>query len=277
MVCALLEKHCRSYVDPSFTAMMEERLDMIARGEEGAERITFLDEFYAGGSGLEAKVQYIMEEVEADDARRVRIPSLAVEQETEEDVALLIGPWGPYVQKYSNGEKVSSALPSGLAADIGLITPHSLSAVLNAESQDDVLGKHPDDGRNIRLKVGRYGAYLQWGEPGEEDTTNHSLPKHIGSMRNIDYDAVADGNASLGSLIGLSFDEAVGYVNLPRTVTTLHDLPIAAAIGPYGPYLKYNNTSLSLGRSNVDVLSLDAETAKQLVTEGIIENTSKSE
>ena len=55
---------------------MEERLDKIARGEEGEERVAYLDEFYAGDDGLAAKVKRIDETVSADEARRATLPAL---------------------------------------------------------------------------------------------------------------------------------------------------------------------------------------------------------
>ena len=77
------------------------------------------------------------------------------------------------------------------------------------------------------------------------------------------------------NLIGISLDEAIGYVGLPRTVSVLNDKPILAALGPYGPYLKYDNQYLSLNKSDGDVLTISPEDAEMLVTERIIHKTSK--
>jgi hypothetical protein len=77
-------------------------------------------------------------------------------------------------------------------------------------------------------------------------------------------------------MIGLSLEEAVKYVSLPRTVCMMNDLPIIASIGPYGPYLKYNNTFMTLYPKDGDVLNIDGDTAQELVTEGIINRKSKS-
>jgi HMG (high mobility group) box/Topoisomerase C-terminal repeat len=80
---------------------------------------------------------------------------------------------------------------------------------------------------------------------------------------------------SLHEVLGLSMEEAIGYVGLPRVVSEFNGMPIVAAIGPYGPYLKYNNTFMSLNTNDGDVLTVDPETAEQLVTDGIINKTSK--
>lgn len=288
VVCSLLEKHCPTYVDPTFTSQMEGRLDLIASGDELGEdhRVAYLNEFYAGENGLAAQIKRIEDNVSADEARRATLPALQSKglKEAEEEIALFIGPWGPYVQKLSdsNGSEKppTASLPPGLSADLSKITTRALNAVLSTKETGGVLlGTHPDDGRSIRLKTGRFGAYLQWGEDDEEGTTTHSLPREKAAMRSIqafaEGDNEDDADISLGTMLGISFEEAVGYVGLPRTVSTLDELPILAAIGPYGPYLKYNSTFLSLNKKDGHVLTIQAEVAEQLVTDGIINATGK--
>ncbi len=283
VVCSLLENHCSNYIDPKFTAEMEERLDQIARGEEGAERVSYLDQFYAGENGLAARVKYIDENVAANDARKASLPSMFLNNTHDNDeIGLFIGPWGPYVQKLSGQNDTDSSakpptvkLPAGMATDLSTITPQTLRTLLSSQEENgELMGVHPDDGRPIRLKLGPYGAYLQWGGEGEDETTTHSLPKRLGSVR-PSTDAEGDiSHTTLSSMIGLTYDEAVGYVSLPRTVCTFNELPIFAAIGPYGPYLKYNNSFVSLNKRDGDVLTVGAETAKQIVTDGIINKKS---
>lgn len=283
VVCSLLEKYCGTYVDPGFTAEMEERLDQIARGEEGAERIAYLDEFYAGDDGLAAKVKYIDQNVAAAEARKASLPSMFLNNADDTDeIGLFVGPWGPYVQNMSAtndtdpSEKPPTVkLPSGMATDLSTITPQTLRTLLSCrETNGELMGLHPDDGRQIILKLGPYGAYLQWGEDDEEGVTTHSLPTDLRSARpNTDADDEAS-HTSLSRMIGLTWDKAVGYVSLPRTVCKLNELPIIAAIGPYGPYLKYNNSNVSLNKKDGDVLTVDSETAQQVVTDGIINKKS---
>lgn len=275
VVCSLLEKHLSSYVDPTFTAGMEDTLDVIAQGDEGADRIAYLDEFYGGEEGLAATVKRVDETIESDEARKAQLPGLLTSSDnSDESISLMIGPWGPYIQKtdaHTNEKLTTAQLPAGMASDLSTITPQSLATLLESREKNGVvLGHHPTDGREIRLKVGRYGAYLQWGSEGADDTTNHSLPRHMGNMRNLDFSS-EDGETSLDSMIGLSFDDAVKYVGLPREVCVMKELPVIAAIGPYGPYLKYNNTFASLRKSDSDVLTIEEKEANIIVTERIIE------
>jgi DNA topoisomerase-1 len=284
VVCSLLEKYCSMYVDPSFTAKMEERLDLIANSEETVgddQRIAYLDEFYAGEDGLAAQIQKIDELVVGDDARRADLPALkydSSEAENNEEIGLFVGPWGPYVKRVlphdaDGAEKpVSAQLPAGMASDLSTISMENLKGlIVMKEQKGSILGQHPEDGRNIRLKIGRFGAFLQWGEDDEEGTSTHTLPAHMRTMKDI---GTID-ESSPNGLLGLSLEEAVVYVNLPRTVCTMDDQPIIAAIGPYGPYLKYNNTFVTLRPADGDVVTIDPETAKQVVTEGLEKKSSK--
>ena len=296
VVCDLLTEHCSIFVDPAFTADMEEQLDLIAKGEDGYGRAQVLSDFYDGDNGLASKVIHILENV-GDEARRVHLPALQAAKETtndgnsnddkqdetqqEQELKLLVGPYGPYLQwQKPDGTMVSAPLPSGMAADTTTITPQTLEAIAkSSDTNGIVLGNHPVDGREIRLRLGRYGAFLQCAvlhdndddsdddDKDNETVTNHSLPKHIGSMRTLDTEALLSGDATLDEIVGLTFEEAVGYVDLPRTVTHLNDIPILARLGRYGPYLTYNTTSVVLPKEHSDVLTIDGPTAERLVVE----------
>lgn len=164
VVCTLLEKHFPSYVDPTFTADMEGKLDSIASGnKEEVTRVQYLEDYYGGENGLAAQVDRVDKVVDASEARRADLPGLLTKNnDGEDDVGLFIGPWGAYIQRLgasdsADGTKPPTAnLPQGMAADLSTITPEVLNALLAAKEKDGILlGQHPKDGRNIRLKIGR--------------------------------------------------------------------------------------------------------------------------
>ena len=289
VVTSLLEQHCEMYVDPTFTAKMEERLDKIANSEKEmgkSERLSYLNEFYQGEEGLAAKINHIDQFVDADVARRANLPALASNSiDNVDEIGLFIGPWGPYIKKTSTTENdsekeksITASLPPGMASDISTITHSTLNALLKTKEQGGlILGQHPEDGRSIRLKVGPYGGYLQWGDDGEDGTSTHTLPRELRSFKKSEMESLDQNQKDepLADMIGPTLEEAIQYVGLPRTVCLMDDLPIEANLGPYGPYLKYNATFMSLKPKDGEVLTIDADKAKELVTDTIVNQESK--
>ena len=288
VVTSLLEQHCEMYVDPRFTAKMEERLDKIANSEvevSHSERVSYLNEFYKGEDGLASKIDFIDNFVDADDARRADLPALQWNStEKEEDIGLFIGPWGPYLKKSSlatdddEEEKIVKAkLPPGMAADISTITLQGVNAVLKTKEEDGLaLGEHPEDGRTIRLKVGPYGGYLEWGDDTDEvKKSTHTLPRELRNFK-IPENWGEKSDESLADMIGLDFEEAVKYCNLPRKVCMMDDSPIMASLGPYGPYLMYNKKYVSLKPKDGDIFTIDETTAREIVIDGIVNKKAKS-
>jgi len=300
VVCALLERYCPTFVDPAFTAEMELKLDIIAEG--AGSRCSYLSEYYEGPHGLKKNVTDMMDLVTAEEARRVILPSLnklsdlALETQKyneSRDIGLFIGPWGPYVQWVNldstgtDNKPKAAPLPLGMTADLSTLTRESLVALLETQEKDGViLGSHPELKKNIRLKFGRFGAYLQVGETGDKDTTTHTVPPEFGGMggRNIKMEDMSylseiladetketDESSREESPCGLSLEQAIKYVNLPRTIAELNGSPLIVGLGRYGPFLKYNNSYVSIPRED-DVLTIDAERAMQLVSDASAKN-----
>jgi len=82
------------------------------------------------------------------------------------------------------------------------------------------MGTDPETGMNIYVKVGRYGPYIQRGEPDEEGRKNASLPKGL-PMESVDLPM------------------ALKFLTLPRDlgVHPTENFKVVANIGPFGPYV----------------------------------------
>lgn len=110
------------------------------------------------------------------------------------------------------------------------------------------LGTDPTDGKKVIARFGQYGAYIQKGE-GDD--------KQFASL-------------SGGQLIeSITLEEALKLFLLPRTVGSWNGTDIVAQKGRFGPYLKYGEKNISLGRGT-DPMTVSLEECIKLI-EGSME------
>ena len=244
-VTALLEKHFPDLVDTSFTSKMEQTLDDIATGE--ANWLPYLREFYLGDKGLETLVKERESQIDSNTARTVELNNL--------DAKVRIGKFGPYIEAQNGNDVVNASIPKDL-------TPSDLDAARveellrqKTEGPDEV-GRHPETGEPIYIKIGTYGPYVQLGDKSDDNPKpkQASLPKGV-KPENV------------------TLDMAVGLLALPRK---LGEHPatggkIQASIGPYGPYVvhdqgKEGKDYRSLKASD-DILTISLERALEILAE----------
>ncbi|MDR0768647.1 MAG: type I DNA topoisomerase [Dysgonamonadaceae bacterium] len=111
-----------------------------------------------------------------------------------------------------------------------------------------ILGTDTKTGRPVSVKIGRYGPFVQ-----------------VGSAEDVDkprFASLAKGQ----SIETITLEEALTLFDLPRIVGELDGKPIEAAVGRFGPYLKYNNTFTSITKG-YDPHRITLEEAKELIAE----------
>jgi DNA topoisomerase-1 len=121
---------------------------------------------------------------------------------------------------------------------------------LEKVSNDKILGLHPG-GSKILVKTGKFGPYVQLGEVSEEN----SKPRRTSIPKNFDVN-------------DLTLELALHLIELPKTLGKHPDdgAPILSAIGPYGPYLKHNNSYANV--SNLEeFLSIGMNRAVELISD----------
>jgi DNA topoisomerase I len=235
-VTQLLERHFDRLVDYDFTARLEDDLDRIAAGAE--ERVAWLRRFYFGDGdpGLHALVTDHLEGIDAREINSIAIPG--------SDIVVRVGRYGPYLER---GEQRAS-VPEDLPPDelTAAVAEELLARPAGAERE---LGTHPETGRTIVAKDGRYGPYvtevLPEGEGGKPRTA--SL---FSSM----------------SLDTLTLEEAVRLLTLPRTLQGTNGEEIVVANGRYGPFVKRGSDTRSLS-SEEQLLTLTVEQAEELLAQ----------
>ncbi|MFM7897925.1 MAG: DNA topoisomerase, partial [Actinomycetota bacterium] len=158
-VVRLLTQHFSSIVDDRFTAIVEEELDEIARGERN--RAKWLREFYFG-NGKELPGIFPVTEAAKDsiDAREINGFIVGRHPDSGDTIEVRPGKYGPYVRC---GERTA-----GVPEDL---TPEDLTVtkaieLLDAPSNDEPIGKIDD--LPVYVKSGRYGPYVQLGDRSDD-------------------------------------------------------------------------------------------------------------
>ena len=216
----LLERHFADLVDYGFTARMEEDLDEIAGGER--EQIPYLSAFYFG-NGHPGLVDLVAKTLDDADAKEINtIPF----EGGNGDIVLRNGRYGPYLER--GEDRVS--VPEDLAPDE--LTPEKVTELLEAPSGERSLGTDPETGHEVFAKSGRFGPYVQLGQPDDYEKGKPATASLFMSM----------------SLDTITLDEARRLLSLPRTVGEDPESgqPITAQNGKYGPYLKMGGDTRSL-------------------------------
>ncbi|MGZ4396509.1 MAG: type I DNA topoisomerase [Gaiellaceae bacterium] len=223
-VVNLLEQHFSKLVDYEFTARMEDDLDLIAAGDEA--RTAWLQRFYFGEPGNEG-LKHLVENLGEIDARAVNTIAIG------NGIDLRIGKYGPYLER--DGQR--QTLPPAIAPDE--LTPERAEELLSQGQQQRELGPHPETGRMITVREGRYGPYVTEEAPEGEKARTASL------FKSMSPDAV-------------TLDEAVQLLTLPRTLGQSDGEDVIAANGRYGPYVKKGAETRSIaGEEALLTITLD--------------------
>ena len=113
------------------------------------------------------------------------------------------------------------------------------------------LGVDEKTGKTLYARIGPFGPMIQLGEKSENE--DDPKPKYASLLKGQTIQTI-------------SFEEAMKLFDLPRTVGVYKDDEIVAAIGRFGPYLRYKGKFTSIKKTdNEDPLTISLERAIELI------------
>jgi len=254
VVVAFLKKYFSRYVEYDFTASLEEDLDRISNNEVSWQNV--LKAFWAGFMGAVDDIKELRVADVLDALDEMLGPHIYPPREDGGDprqcptcgtgrLHLKAGKFGAFVG-CSNYPECRYTRP--LAAE-------------GEASADRVLGKDPESGLEVAVKSGRFGPYIQLGEP--KDYEDGEKPRRAGIPKGM----------SPGDM---DFDLAVKLLSLPREIGRHPEdgEPIKAGIGRFGPYVQHLKTYASLEAGD-DVFTIGLNRAVTLIAEKIAKGPSR--
>lgn len=109
------------------------------------------------------------------------------------------------------------------------------------------IGVHPESGKPIIVRIGRFGPMVQIGDSSDEEKPLFASLKKGQSLQSI------------------TLDEALELFKYPKIVGELEGKNITVAIGRFGPYVKHDNKFISIPK-DTDISEVTEEIAIDLIS-----------
>ena len=256
LVTAFLSSFFNRYVDYSFTANLEEKLDEISDGRadwRAVMRAFWHDFSEAVDQTKDLKISDVINALDddlgshffppKDDGSDPRVcPACSTGR-----LGLKLGRHGSFI---GCSNYPTCQYTRRLAVNGGEEGEETLKEGMR------LLGQDPDTGEDVSVRRGPYGLYVQLGEPPpatEDKKAKKEKPKRMSLPRGMDGETI-------------SLDQALGLLTLPRLIGLHPETgePMEAAIGRFGPYIRMGAVYASLDKDD-DVLAVGSNRAVDLL------------
>ncbi|MEO1398548.1 MAG: topoisomerase C-terminal repeat-containing protein, partial [Pseudomonadota bacterium] len=176
---------------------------------------------------------------------------LGIDPDSSEEVTLRTGRFGPYVQRGEGKEAKRGSIPKSWDA-----AAVDFEQALQLLSLPRVVGLHPESGKEIKARIGRYGPLVEHeGKYASLDSEDEVFT--VGLNRAVTVLAEKAANPGRG-----------------RGATSLKDLgehpeltgPVSVKDGRYGPYVNWSKINATLPK-DTDPQSVTLEMAIKLIAE----------
>jgi DNA topoisomerase-1 len=253
VVIAFLENFFARYVEFDFTADLEEKLDRISNNEIAWQEV--LRDFWKDFIGA------------VNDIKDVRVTEVldVLDAMLGEHIYEPRADGGDPRQCPSCGNGKLNLKAGKFGAFVGCSNypecRHTRPLAASSGQSDRALGKDPVSDLDVVVKAGRFGPYIQLGEP--KDYGEDEKPKRAGIPKDV-------------SPADVELDLALKLLALPRDVGPHPEDGeiITAGIGRFGPFVRHGKTYASLDAGD-DVYNVGLNRAVTLIAEKIAKGPSR--
>ncbi len=234
LVTAFLESFFERYVEFDFTASLEEKLDIISAGKLAWKDVLkdFWTEFIAKVNEIkDLRVTEVLDALNEmlgphvfPDAGDGSDPRKCPKCD-DGRISLKVGRFGAFIGCSNYPECRFTRQFSESNEDAGAASAN----------EDKMLGADPETGLDVYFKTGRFGPYVQLGEPADYDKKKKQKPKRMSIPKGMDPAEI-------------DLQKALQLLSLPRDIGKHPETgeTITASIGRYGPYVAHQGTYANL-------------------------------
>ena len=129
------------------------------------------------------------------------------------------------------------------------VTKTELVERSSVQNKSKELGVDPKTGKNVYVKLGKFGAYVQIGE--NPDDNGGEKPK-FASLRQGQF------------IENITLADALELLKMPRDLGVFEDKPVVANIGRFGPYVLHDKKFVSIPKGE-DPYTVTPERAVELI------------
>lgn len=242
VVSGWLEEHFADYISDSFTAEMENELDDIARGEREYEK-TMRDFYTPFKKAVDGKADLPKATALGVVPDTFPCPKCGATMEFK------LGRGGVFMSCTRYPECDGARQEDG----------HEIK-------EDEPLGIHPETGKPIYMRTGRFGPYVEM--PLDAVATVEAPVEEVpvkgkkGRTRKPKKPAFVGKRASIPpgkDVASVTLEDAVRYLSLPREVG-IHPTtgkPITANVGRFGPYVAHDGEFRSIKKGDPFTITFD--------------------
>jgi len=127
-------------------------------------------------------------------------------------------------------------------------TVEDVAANAERAKGERLLGVDSGSGKNVYVRLGRFGAMVQIGEVSDDEKPRFASLQSGQTISSITY------------------EEAMDLFKLPKTIGNYKEIDVIVANGRFGPYIKFDKMFVSIPK-NENPMTIDLDTAIELIQE----------